>query len=166
MKKDAISNFKHLCDYQDALCDFILVNFTKNIKYDYPIPGISDIIDLTVKSLDQWKTKSVVKQDLFDIIRENKDENSILRIHMMFCDSKFCSEWFYGVGDIYKYRQNEKAKANSGIYACEKFCNIKTSQVSGKKMTHSSLKKDIVELAKILDRNIGDFYKKLEKEKQ
>jgi hypothetical protein len=46
MKKDILDDFHKKCDFEDNLCDAILLQFNKNIRYDYTIPeGVTlDII--------------------------------------------------------------------------------------------------------------------------
>jgi len=154
-------NTDDLYNYQSVLCDLIITQFDKNIKHDYPIPDGYHIRKIVLESLKQWETKSKIKDDIHDIVIDERDQYSILHDYLGNNVETFGHEWFYGVGDLMRYRQDERGKAIFSYYSHPKLADCEESNDCVKR----SLKKEVEEFVKILRKNIEDFYKKFEKEK-
>jgi hypothetical protein len=158
-KKSSFDICHEMFEYQSILCNLILTQFNKEIKYDYAIPPVCDVLKIASDSLDQWKTKSQLKKDISGIVQDEPDD-AILRRHL-WNEVAFGHEWFYGLGDFFRYRKEEKAKAISGTYSHPKLSYV-TSEYD--KVRHVALKKEVEEFVDILNKNIEKFYKKWEKD--
>jgi len=162
-KKSSFDICHDTFEYQNALSNLILTQFNKEIKYDYTIPPPSDVLKIVMDSLKQWETHSQLKKDISEIVEEGKDDESILRRHL-WNDQSFGHEWFYGFGDFFRYRKEEKAKAISSVYSNPKLADSETDGEPPKPSKRVWLKKDTQKFAEILYKNIKKFYKKWEKE--
>lgn len=160
MKNNLIKECFNKFDYQEILCDLILTQFNKEIKYDYTIPSPHYILKIVLNSLNQWTTKVQLKKDIIEVVEENNSEDSILRKHL-WNDRKFGHEWFCMIGDFFKYRKEEKAKAISKYYSNPKLANYKIERPD--KSIYRFLKKDVQDFIDILSKNIKIFYKDYEK---
>jgi hypothetical protein len=163
MKKTSASCFNNKLNYQDILSNLILTAFTKELKYDYYIPAADCVLNIVYNSLEQWKTKSKIKKDIFEIVEENysTDGCSILRRYL-WDDTVFGHEWFCGRGDFYRYRKEKKAEALSEIYSHPKLSDV--INISDK-VRRCYLKKEVESFLYILNKEINSFYEKWDKEK-
>lgn len=153
-------------EYQDVLSDLILTQFNKEIKYDYTIPPTCDVLEIVSNTLEQWQTKSKIKEDIYEIVRESDYYgDAILRKRLWNDETSFGNEHFYGFGDLFRYRKEKKAEGISSVYSHPNLANIKVEKGSCKNSIHRSLKKEVEEFLVILNRNIEKYYKKLENKK-
>jgi len=106
-------------------------------------------------SLKQWETKSDIKKDIFNIFIESSDKHSILHDYLFNNVEIFGHECFFGVGELFRYRQGEKGKRISSIYSHPKLSDREESDNCVK----LALKKEVEEFVKILRKNIEKFYK-------
>ena len=150
-KTRAISRAKRV--YQNALCDLILTRFNKDIKYDYQIPPVKTIQGIVSKSLEQWHTKSHLKNDISEIISNNDKTNSILRNHL-WVKHIFGNEDIGGYGILFRYRKEKKAEAILKIYNTPQLSNYK---IISKKQKLLSLKEDVQKFIAILKNMIGEY---------
>lgn len=162
-KKSSIDDCRDRFEYQDVLGNLILVQFHKELKYDYTIPPPCDVLKIVSDSLEQWKTKSKLKEEISEIVEESAYQGDAILRKYLFNDLVFGHEWFYMLGDFFRYRQGEKGKAMSQIYNHPKIVNIVNTS---DKVEHHSPKKEVEEFLVILNKNIEKYYQKLEKEKK
>ena len=139
--------------YQNTLCDLILIQFNKDIKYDYQIPPVKTIQGIVSKSLEQWRTKSHLKNDISEIISNNDKTNSILRNHL-WVKHIFGNEDIGGYGILFRYRKEKKAEALCAIYNTLQLSNCK---IIDSKVKHLSLKIDVQKFIMILKNMIGEY---------
>lgn len=99
---------------RDIWLDVILLSFDKPIVYDYPIPDKhrTNIHTGNVfkKLNDSKKIPKSLAELLFKHVWSAKDDYSDLENRLSW-DHIFGNEWFYGYGDLYRWRNGEREKA-------------------------------------------------------
>ena len=142
--------------YQQTLCDLILVQFNKEIKYDYPIPPVGDVVEIVYKTLKRWDVEPKLKKDIQEVIKEEvfhfefagEKEPSVIRLYLLE-QNIFGREFFKGLGNFSRYRKEERANAISRTYHHNSLSTQKV--VKGQKDTIAlDYKKDTQEFVDIL----------------
>ena len=98
--------------------DVVYLSFTDNLLYDYPIPEGCYVRERVVIILKGLKIPKQVKDKVEKTIRiPSGNACSGFTIENYACGDKtmFGSEWFCGHGTFYRWRENEKEKAEKRV---------------------------------------------------
>lgn len=97
--------------------DVILLAFDKPIKYDYYIPEIYLCQGIVEKVLPELKTKisSKIFETIKDISFVSKDYYSKIEDYLRLKDYCLGNEFFYGYGQLRRWREGEKENALNRI---------------------------------------------------
>jgi hypothetical protein len=155
-KLDALSKWNEIYDYNNAVCDGILLQFTKFIYHKhFKIPPISLLRELISEAMCHL-TKSpfslniysnaetnykTVSSPLFDKISELifEGENDCWLRDYLWRSEKFDSVWCYGSGDFFEYVDSKAAKGNVAKHLSKK--EMEQINCLGKLMRKSLLQK-------------------------
>ena len=101
-------------DKENAWIDAIILAYDHNIQYDYPIPDGYRIRNAVRKAIEEIDVPKTFKNKILEVIWACKDEYCRLEsyIHR---DYIFGSEWFYGYGALYRWREGQKQKAEERV---------------------------------------------------
>lgn len=98
-------------DKENAFGEAIILAFDLPLKYDYTIPPIGDIEALVKCFSENKKCPKSFNKKLWQWIGGCRDEMTLLHSHIVGDPSVFGSEFFYGYGVLYRWRDGEKEKA-------------------------------------------------------
>lgn len=149
MKDKILSDFEKHCEFEDAICDSILIQFDAPLtsKHDYPIPlvipsvrKVREFIGTAVYQIcgNKKGTKrdfynmNICYEDLVDRKKLSKrilegltevscegSEDSIIRRYL-WSDYIFFTEWFYMRGDFFAYKDKDAAIKKVNEYFTKK----------------------------------------------
>lgn len=102
-------------DKRDSWLDAIVLAYTLNIKHDYPIPHPHNISNAVDNALEKLKVPKTFKNRVLELTREPRDEMSRLENYVRYHETRFGSEWFYGYGLLFRWREGERLKAEDRI---------------------------------------------------
>jgi len=100
-------------DSKNAVYDALLLAFIKPIKHDYPIPDsyrVNKVVEKVIDALPKNVPKEF-KDRMRDIVFVPHDDRSQLARYLSDYDSIFGSEFFYGYGSLYRWRQGQESEA-------------------------------------------------------
>jgi len=97
-------------DRRKALAYALLLQFEKNIKFDYPMPEAAVLIKRMKTAVFDHGVGKLKKE--FQKVLFNETWNAYDDIFMFIYDIEvFGSEWFFGFGTLRRWRAGEKEKA-------------------------------------------------------
>ena len=102
-------------DKEAAWKDAILLAFDFPIQYDYPIPEKHRINKAVKKVLDELGLPKKFTEKVWKLVSSGRDEYSILESYISNFDNRFGSEFFYGYGTLYRWREGEREKAEKRV---------------------------------------------------
>ncbi len=133
----SLEDLKKEYEIKCNFCDALLLQFKKPIRYDLTIPNGYHIYNLFVvadkimkggrinkkgiylmqhdfeyiseKSFPHLSKK--VSKGLIDVLRDSRRETSFLQDYMERRKDIFGRDWFFGYGDLFRFRDGEREKA-------------------------------------------------------
>ena len=101
-------------DKENAWIDAIILAYDHNIQYDYPIPDGYRICKVVRTAIDEIDVPKTFRSKILEVIWAPKDEYSKLECYIH-RDYIFGSEWFYGYGALYRWREGQRKKAEERV---------------------------------------------------
>lgn len=126
------------CELNERTIDALLLGFLEPLKFDYPLPCSYEVSTFAMKATREicgaanpriWngssniilseldnpeKLELRVRDGLVGAINSYKDENSYLDLYMSM-SGRFGSEWFYGLGSLYRFRPGEREESEQRV---------------------------------------------------